>query len=152
MPSAVRGDPMLMESRVDFVCADFPAANRLTIHVLTAVAEHEANMISPCTKACLAAAKSRGVKLGTAMGDERHVMGQPVQPSSCHSPPLWTQPPPLAYTSQSLPAEHRPRSRRYPASALTLSGHLLMCINGIPLGHSFNTHFSCVLMVVFWLL
>ena len=36
----------LMESGVDFVAVDFPQANRLTVHILAAVAEHEAEMIS----------------------------------------------------------------------------------------------------------
>ena len=35
-----------MESKVDFVAVDFPQANRLTVHILAAVAEHEAHMIS----------------------------------------------------------------------------------------------------------
>ena len=54
----------LMDGKVDFVCCDMPQANRLTIHVLAAVAEHEREMISERTKAGLAAAKARGVKLG----------------------------------------------------------------------------------------
>lgn len=54
----------LMESGVEFVAVDFPQANRLTIHILAAVAEHEREMISARTKAALAAAKRRGVRLG----------------------------------------------------------------------------------------
>jgi DNA invertase Pin-like site-specific DNA recombinase len=46
----------LMESGVDFVAVDFPQANRLTVHILAAVAEHEREMIASRTKAALAAA------------------------------------------------------------------------------------------------
>ncbi len=54
----------LMEGGVDFVAADMPIVNRLTVHVLAAVAEHEREMISQRTKAALAAAKVRGTRLG----------------------------------------------------------------------------------------
>jgi DNA invertase Pin-like site-specific DNA recombinase len=58
----------LMESGVEFVAVDFPQANRLTIHILAAVAEHEAKAISERTKAALAAAKARGRVLGGFRG------------------------------------------------------------------------------------
>jgi DNA invertase Pin-like site-specific DNA recombinase len=54
----------LMERKVDFVCCDMPEANRLTIHIIAAMAEHERNMISDRTRRGLAAAKARGVRLG----------------------------------------------------------------------------------------
>jgi DNA invertase Pin-like site-specific DNA recombinase len=54
----------LMESGVDFVAVDMPEANRLTIHILAVVAEHERDLISSRTKAALKAAKIRGVRLG----------------------------------------------------------------------------------------
>lgn len=63
----------LMESHVDFVAVDLPQANRLTIHILAAVAEAEAEAISTRTKLALAAAKRRGVKLG---GDRGNIAGE----------------------------------------------------------------------------
>ena len=54
----------LMESGVDFVACDNPTANKLTIHILAAVAENEAEAISARTKAALTAYKARGGKLG----------------------------------------------------------------------------------------
>src|SRR5579862_391802 len=59
----------LMESGVEFVACDFPQANRLTIHILAAVAENEAEMISTRTKLALAAAKRKGVALGGDRGN-----------------------------------------------------------------------------------
>jgi len=54
----------LMESKVDFVAADNPHANKLMIHMLAAFAEHEREMISQRTKEALRAAKARGVRFG----------------------------------------------------------------------------------------
>lgn len=59
----------LMESGVEFVAVDMPQANRLTLHILAAVAEHEREMISQRTKAALAAAKVRGTRLGNPRPD-----------------------------------------------------------------------------------
>jgi DNA invertase Pin-like site-specific DNA recombinase len=58
----------IMESGLDFVVADFPLANRFTIHILAAVAEYEVWLISERTRSALAAAKARGVKVGGLKG------------------------------------------------------------------------------------
>jgi len=70
---------MLMESGVEFIAADFPQANRLTIHVLAAVAEHEAHMIATRTRQGLQAAKQRGVILGKTMDAEKRNAGRAKQ-------------------------------------------------------------------------
>jgi DNA invertase Pin-like site-specific DNA recombinase len=56
----------VMNSGCDFAAADMPAANRFMLHVMAAVAEHEAKAISDRTKAALQAAKARGALLGSA--------------------------------------------------------------------------------------
>lgn len=54
----------MMDSSVEFIAVDNPHANRLTLHILAAVAQHEREMIADRTKAALRAAKLRGVRLG----------------------------------------------------------------------------------------
>ena len=56
----------LMDNGFEFVCCDNQEVNRLTLHVLAAFAENEAMAISARTKEALAAAKRRGVKLGSS--------------------------------------------------------------------------------------
>lgn len=54
----------LMDSAVEFVAVDNPHANKLTVHILAAVAQHEREIISARTSAALQAAKARGKRLG----------------------------------------------------------------------------------------
>ena len=71
---------LIDESGVDFHICDMPNADKLTITILAAVAEREAEAISQRTKAALAVAKARGTVLGNptltktaAKGRERQV-------------------------------------------------------------------------------
>ena len=57
---------MLLESQVDFVCLDNQEINRRSIHIIANVAEEETRKVSDRSKSALAAAKARGVKLGSA--------------------------------------------------------------------------------------
>ena len=54
----------LMDSGVEFIAVDNPHANKLTVHILAAVAQHEREVISARTSAALKVAKARGKQLG----------------------------------------------------------------------------------------
>ena len=66
----------VMNAGTEFVACDNPAANRLTLHILAAVAEAEAKAISDRTKAALAAYKARGGKLGGQLPQCRNLTAE----------------------------------------------------------------------------
>lgn len=55
----------LQQAGVDFIALDLPEANTLTLGIMASMAQHERELISQRTKAGLAEAKRKGVKLGT---------------------------------------------------------------------------------------
>jgi DNA invertase Pin-like site-specific DNA recombinase len=61
---SVRFIATVLDAGVEFRACDVPDASRLLLHILSAVAEAEAVAISQRTKAALAAARTRGVRLG----------------------------------------------------------------------------------------
>ena len=54
----------LLESDVEIIFCDFPQANKMVLHILSAISQYEAELIAARTKAALQAKKERGFKLG----------------------------------------------------------------------------------------
>jgi DNA invertase Pin-like site-specific DNA recombinase len=58
----------LQKAGVPFVAADMPEANEMVVGIMAVIAPAERKMISQCTKAALADAKARCVKLASPKG------------------------------------------------------------------------------------
>lgn len=54
----------LLESDVEIVFCDFPQANKMMLHIVSAIAQYEAELTSSRTIQALQAKKNRGFKLG----------------------------------------------------------------------------------------
>ncbi len=61
----------LQQANVDFTCCDCPNVDRFTVGILALVAQRERELISERTKSALAAARKRGVRLGTTNPDRQ---------------------------------------------------------------------------------
>lgn len=73
----------LRSAGIEFVAADMPDANEMTVGIMAVVAQAERKMISERTKAALGAAKARGQTLG---GFRRDHAGNPLSkpPTAAH--------------------------------------------------------------------
>ena len=65
----------LLESDIEIVFCDFPQANKMMLHIVSAIAQYEAELIATRTRQALAAKKSRGHKLG----NPEHLLDQHQQ-------------------------------------------------------------------------
>lgn len=70
----------LLENDVEIVFCDFPQANKMMLHILSAISQYEAELIAARTRSALQAKKARGFRLGNPEHlMERH--GQAIQNS-----------------------------------------------------------------------
>ena len=65
----------LLENDVEIVFCDFPQANKMVLHILSAISQYEVELIAARTKSALQAKKARGFRLG----DPEHLMDKHEQ-------------------------------------------------------------------------
>jgi DNA-binding transcriptional MerR regulator len=85
----------LMESGIEFICCDMPAANKVTLQIMAALAEQEREMISQRCKDANAARKARGWKRAPY---KKPVHQKPRRPY----PPMWHVPIGIAQLMETL--------------------------------------------------
>ena len=73
---------VLMNTGAEFLAVDQPHATRLTVNIISSMAEFEREQISARTKAALAQAKLRGVKLGGNRGNIPLIAAQGARASA----------------------------------------------------------------------
>jgi DNA invertase Pin-like site-specific DNA recombinase len=88
----------LMESGCEFAAADMPEANTFMLHIMAAVAQHEAKAISDRTKAALQAYKARGGLLGGQLPQCRNLTPEAVAKGRQRSAELRAKQASEAYT------------------------------------------------------
>src|SRR6516162_8312766 len=106
----------VMNSGCEFAAADMPAANRFMLHIMAAVAEHEAKAISDRTKAALAAYKARGGKLGAHLPQCRNLTPEAIAKGREHSAAARAKAAAEAY------ADLAPTMKQWRTEGLTLDG------------------------------
>jgi DNA invertase Pin-like site-specific DNA recombinase len=108
----------LEKAGVEFVAADMPNANRLTVRLMAVIAQEEREMISARTKAALAAAKARGKKLGGnrggPKGDYRGQSRSHPHRRRLRPPGRPDSPCSMAGNRQLRPCRRRPEGARHP--------------------------------------
>ena len=71
----------LMEANIDFICCDMPEANKLTIHLLAAMAEYERELISERTTKALASVRRTLKRDGTKVSASGNIITRLGSPS-----------------------------------------------------------------------
>jgi DNA invertase Pin-like site-specific DNA recombinase len=124
----------LRDSGMDFICCDMPEADRFTVGLFALLAEKERDLISERTKAGLAAAKERGIKLGNPQARKALKLAWSARTKAC----------------QLRRASLAPVVREIQKTGMTGLAQIAECLNRrgykTPMGRSFTKHTVCNLL------